>query len=121
MEPPPPSSEDKPYLLAQTAAVTLIPGVVFSGSRDGSLRAYSSDSGRIVWEFATAHEFETVNGVKAKGGTLDVSGTAVVDGIVLTTSGYSQFGGLSGNVLLAFSAGGRLPKAGTPQVGRERK
>jgi polyvinyl alcohol dehydrogenase (cytochrome) len=96
----------EPCLPAQTAAVTLIPGVVFSGSRDGFLRAYSSISGRILWEFGTAREFETVNGVKGKGGTLDVSGAAVVDGIVLTTSGYSQFGGIAGNVLLAFSDGG---------------
>jgi polyvinyl alcohol dehydrogenase (cytochrome) len=104
--PAPTCGDREPCLPAQTAAVTLIPGVVFSGSRDGFLRAYSSISGRILWEFATAREFETVNGVKAKGGTLDVSGAAVVDGIVLTTSGYSQFGGIAGNVLLAFSIGG---------------
>jgi polyvinyl alcohol dehydrogenase (cytochrome) len=104
--PTPPCGERQPCLPAQTAAVTLIPGVVFSGSRDGFLRAYSSNSGRILWEFGTAREFETVNGVRGKGGTLDVGGAAVVDGIVLTTSGYSQFGGVAGNVLLAFSEGG---------------
>jgi polyvinyl alcohol dehydrogenase (cytochrome) len=104
--PAPTCGDREPCLPAQTAAVTLIPGVVFSGSRDGFLRAYSSISGRILWEFATAREFETVNGVKGNGGTLDVSGAAVVDGIVLTTSGYSQFGGIAGNVLLAFSIGG---------------
>jgi polyvinyl alcohol dehydrogenase (cytochrome) len=102
--PAPPCGARKLCLPAQTAAVTLIPGVVFSGSRDGFLRAYSSISGRILWEFCTAREFETVNGVKAKGGTLDVSGAMVVDGIVLTTSGYPDFGGIGGNVLLAFSA-----------------
>jgi polyvinyl alcohol dehydrogenase (cytochrome) len=96
----------KPCLSAQTAAVTLIPGVVFSGSREGILRAYSSSAGRVLWEFGTAREFETVNGSKAKGGTLDVSGAAVVDGIVLTASGYPMFGGVAGNVLLAFSPNG---------------
>ena len=104
--PAPACGDRKPCLPAQTAAVTLIPGTVFSGSRDGFLRAYSSISGRILWEFGTAREFETVNGVKARGGTLDVSGAAVVDGMVLTTSGYPQFGGIGGNVLLAFSEGG---------------
>ena len=84
----------KPCLSAQTAAVTLIPGVVFSGSREGTLRAYSSSAGRVLWEFGTAREFETVNGVRAKGGTLDVSGATVVDGIVLTASGYPMFGGV---------------------------
>ena len=105
---PAPTCGDRiPCLAAQTAAVTLIPGTVFSGARDGVFRAYSSTSGRILWEFGTARTFETVNGVKAKGGTLDVGGAAVVDGIVLTASGYPQFGGLGGNVLLAFSADGR--------------
>jgi polyvinyl alcohol dehydrogenase (cytochrome) len=110
--PTPPCGDRVPCLPAQTAAVTLIPGVVFSGSRDGFLRAYSSVSGRILWEYSTAGEFETVNGVRAKGGTLDVSGATAVDGTVLTTSGYPQYGGIAGNVLLAFSVdtGGDHPR-----------
>lgn len=70
------------------------------------LRAYSSNAGQILWEFGTAREFDTVNGLKAKGGTLDVSGAAVTNGIVLTASGYPLFGGIGGNVLLAFSPNG---------------
>src|SRR5207244_4235656 len=34
---------------AQPAAVSVIPGVVFSGSLDGHLRAYDSATGRVVW------------------------------------------------------------------------
>jgi len=36
---------------AQSAAVTAIPGVVFSGSFDGHLRAYAADDGHIVWDW----------------------------------------------------------------------
>src|SRR5262249_2722088 len=88
---------------AQSAAVTAIPGIVFSGSYDGHLRGYSSEDGKIQWDFDTAREFQTVNGVKAKGGSLDGPGAVVVNGIVFVNSGYSRFGGMPGNVLLAFA------------------
>jgi len=52
----------------QRAALTAIPGIVFSGSQDGGVRAYSAADGSIVWQFDTNKEFETVNGVTANGG-----------------------------------------------------
>ena len=89
---------------AQSAAVTVVPGVVFSGSVDGYLRAYSSSTGRVLWDTDTARDFTTVNGKAAKGGSIDVGGPAVVDGMIFVNSGYGQWGGMPGNVLLAFSA-----------------
>jgi polyvinyl alcohol dehydrogenase (cytochrome) len=88
---------------AQSAAVSAMPGVVFSGSVDGHLRAYSTADGRIIWDFNTAREFETVNQVPAKGGSIDAAGPAIADGLVVTNSGYSLWKGLPGNVLLVFS------------------
>jgi polyvinyl alcohol dehydrogenase (cytochrome) len=88
---------------AQSAPVSAMPGVVFSGSIDGHLRAYSTPDGRIIWDFNTAKEFETVNHVQAKGGSLDAAGPAIAEGFVVTNSGYSLWRGLPGNVLLAFS------------------
>src|SRR5215470_4252260 len=35
---------------AQSAAVTAIPGVAFSGSFDGHLRAYSAATGEVLWD-----------------------------------------------------------------------
>jgi polyvinyl alcohol dehydrogenase (cytochrome) len=92
---------------AQSAAVTAIPGVIFSGSLDGHLRAYSAATGEILWDADTAREFETVNGKAARGGSLDAAGPAVVNGIVYVNSGYGQWGGMPGNVLLAFSVAGK--------------
>jgi polyvinyl alcohol dehydrogenase (cytochrome) len=92
---------------AQSAAVTAIPDVVFSGSIDGHLRAYSTTTGAVIWDVDTAREFETVNGKPARGGSLDVGGPAVVNGVVFVNSGYGQWGGMPGNVLLAFSADGK--------------
>jgi polyvinyl alcohol dehydrogenase (cytochrome) len=88
---------------AQSAAVTSIPGVVFSPSMDGHVRGYNAEDGKVIWDFDTAREFPTVNGIKAKGGSIDGPGAVVVGGMLFVNSGYSRFGGLPGNVLLAFA------------------
>ena len=87
---------------AQPAAVTAISGVVFSGSMDGHLRAFAAADGKLLWDVDTAKAFDTVNGVKATGGSLDGAGAVVSNGVVLVNSGYPRFGGMPGNVLLAF-------------------
>ena len=86
------------------AAVTLIPGVLFAGGMDGILRAVQPENGNPIWEFNTAQEFKTVNGVPAKGGSIGAAGPTVTDGMVFVGSGYVGFqNGVPGNVLLAFA------------------
>ena len=92
---------------AQSAAVTAIPGAVFSGGVDGHLRAYSAADGRILWDYDTEHDYQTVNGVKAAGGSLDESGPVIVGGVLYVNSGYFFQGSTAGNVLLAFSVDGK--------------
>jgi polyvinyl alcohol dehydrogenase (cytochrome) len=92
---------------ALSAPAALIPGVVFAGSIDGHLRAYATRDGSVIWDWDTAREVPTVNGVAAQGGSIDVGGPAIANGVVLTTSGYGTWGGMRGNVLLAFSVDGR--------------
>jgi polyvinyl alcohol dehydrogenase (cytochrome) len=92
---------------AQSAAVTAIPGAVFSGAADGHLRAYSASTGEILWDVDTEREFESVNGKPAHGGAMDVAGPAVVNGMVFVNSGYGQWGGTAGNAFLAFSVNGK--------------
>jgi len=88
---------------AQPSAVTAIEGAVISGSLDGHLRAYSSADGRVLWDFDTAREYVTANGVAAKGGSLDGAGPVIAGGMLFVNSGYPRFGGMPGNVLLAFA------------------
>ena len=88
---------------SQSAAVTAIPGAAFSGGLDGRLRAYATDTGRIIWDVNTTGAHQTVNGVAATGGAIDGPGPVVVDGMVYVNSGYAFIGGAPGNVLLAFS------------------
>jgi polyvinyl alcohol dehydrogenase (cytochrome) len=92
---------------AQSSAVTVIPGVVFSGSVDGHIRGYSTNDGKVIWDFNTEQEFKTVNGVNGKGGSIDGPGPTVAGGMVFVNSGYGSFAGMPGNVLLAFSIDGR--------------
>ncbi|MDB5242700.1 MAG: pvaA [Spirosoma sp.] len=86
-----------------SAAITLIPGVVFGGSLDGMLHAYSTTDGRTLWDFNTDQAFDSVNGVRASGGTIDSSGPVVVGDQLFVNSGYAKFGEKAGNVLLAFT------------------
>ncbi len=100
--PPPGCGDRRPCSPAQSAAVTATPGVVWSGAEDGHLRAYSTANGKILWDYDTAHEYQTVNKIAGKGGAIDVAGPVVAGGMVFALSGYPARGGLSGNVLLAF-------------------
>lgn len=104
---PPPCGERPNCSPAQSAAVTAIPGAVFSGSVDGHLRGYSARDGKIIWDFDTTQEFTTVNGVTARGGSIDGPGPTVAGGMLYAGSGYGAWGGLPGNVLLAFSVDGK--------------
>lgn len=91
----------------QSAAISVIPGAVFSGALNGHFRAYSTSNGEILWDFETNKKFETLNGIEAKGGSIDAGGPTIVHGMVYTNSGYGLFGGIAGNVLLAFSVDGK--------------
>jgi polyvinyl alcohol dehydrogenase (cytochrome) len=91
---------------AQPAPVTAIPGVVFLGSWDGHLRAYEAAAGKVIWDFDTLQDFESVNGVKAHGGSINSMGPAIAGGMVFITSGYGG-NAMPGNVLLAFSVDGK--------------
>lgn len=89
----------------QSAAVSAIAGIAFTGGWEGILRALSTDDGKILWQFNTAQAFQSVNGVPAKGGSMGGPGPVVANGMLYVGSGYANVGGgMPGNVLLAFSA-----------------
>ena len=91
----------------QPAAVTALPGIVLSGSLDGHLRGYESETGQVIFDVNTAAEFKTANGVTARGGSFNGPGATVAGGTVFVTSGYGSLGFMAGNVLLAFSVDGK--------------
>ena len=85
-----------------SAAATLAPGVVFGGSLDGSVRAFSARDGTILWTFDTNRQFKGINGISGSGGSIDSSGPVVAGRFVYVTSGYDKFGQKGGNLLFAF-------------------
>lgn len=98
------STTPRNCIQALSAAISVIPGVVFAGTTTGMLRAHSTKDGKVLWETNTAQEFTTVNGVPGKGGSINGPGPVVAGNMLLTNSGYAYLGtGLAGNVLLAFT------------------
>lgn len=102
--PNPPCGDRKSCKPSHAAAVTAIPGAVFSGTMDGQLYAYSAETGKIFWQFNSVQDFRTVNGVTTNGGSMSNAGATVVDGMLFVHSGYSHHGAvIPGNVFLAFA------------------
>jgi polyvinyl alcohol dehydrogenase (cytochrome) len=90
---------------AQAGSPAAIPGIVFSGSWDGHMRAYATASGAIVWDVDTAKSVMAVNKVTAVGGAISGYPVIVTDGMVYVTSGAASMTH-PGNALLAYSVDG---------------
>ena len=98
--PPTPSCAGKQGCsMAQRSPPTVIPGVVFSPSMDGHIRAFEVETGKIIWDFDAVREYTTTNGIPGRGGSFSSTGAVIVDGMLYVNSGYSS---MPGNVLLAF-------------------
>ena len=100
----PPSCDEIGYqcMTALSAPLSAMPGAVFAGAHNGRLLAYSSKDGSVLWKQETNREFDTVNGVEAKGGSIDGAGVVIAGGMVIVNSGYDKFGEIPGNVLLVY-------------------
>ena len=98
-------TEDRAKHPGQDGPLAEIPGVIFSGGFDGVLRALSASDGKVVWQFDTLREFQTLNGVAAKGGSIGSAGPVLAGGMLFVPSGYVGVrNGIPGNVLLAFAS-----------------
>ena len=87
---------------AQSAARHFDPGRrVLRLGRRRNARVRERD-GKILWTFDTNRDFDSVNGVKADGGSIDGPGPVVAGGMLYVTAGNAGFVGTPGNVLLAF-------------------
>lgn len=91
---------------AQAGSAAAIPGIVFSGSWDGHMRAYAAKDGAIVWDVDTARTVDAVNNAKATGGAISGYPVIVSAGMVYVTSGAASMTH-PGNALLAFSVEGQ--------------
>lgn len=85
-----------------SGAPTIIDGAVVTGSLDGRLFVIDARTGQQIWKFDSLREYQTLNGVPGRGGSIDAASIVGVNGLVLVGSGYGMFGQAPGNVLLAF-------------------
>ncbi len=89
-----------------SAPATAIPGAVFAGHLDGYLVAYDGETGDVLWEYNTATDIEGINGVTGRGGSMSGAGPLVIDGHVISNSGYGLYFHEAGNLLMVFSVDG---------------
>ncbi|MDH3992941.1 MAG: dehydrogenase, partial [Gammaproteobacteria bacterium] len=85
-----------------SAATLATPELAFSAGLDGKVRAFDITSGEVLWQTTTAQPFDADNGIEGHGGAIDVGGQVIADGWLYVQSGYSMFGQLPGNMLLAY-------------------
>lgn len=94
--PTPSCNGKKGCMEANSAAPTVMPGIVFAGTLDGHMRAYSTTDGHILWDYDTAKPFQAVNGIERKDGSIDGPSPVIADGMLLVNSGYGSFGEMPG-------------------------
>ena len=102
-----------------SAAVVATSDLLFAGGLDGWLHAYDAETGKILWSFDTWKEYESTNGLPARGGAIDVHGPVVAGDMVFLQSGYGTFGQQGGNTLLAFRLEPSAKKEKEPSASKE--
>jgi polyvinyl alcohol dehydrogenase (cytochrome) len=85
-----------------STAPTLIDGTVVTAALNGQIYVNDAKTGKLLWTYETAKEYDGINGVKGKGGAIDSNSITAANGLLLVNSGYGMFGQTPGNMLLAF-------------------
>jgi len=85
-----------------STAPTIVDGAVVAAGLDGTVYVLDKATGKLLWSYATAKEYDGINGVKGKGGSIDSNSITAMNGLLLVNSGYGMFGQAGGNMLLAF-------------------
>jgi len=84
-----------------SATPLIVDGALISAGIDGRLFIFDRDDGRLLLTYDTVREYDTVNGVAARGGSIDSHSIAAGGGMLFVGSGYGRFNQTPGNVLLA--------------------
>lgn len=85
-----------------SAPATATDELVLSGALNGHLFAHDRDSGEVVWEYNSLQDYKTINGVEARGGSLDATGPVLSGDYMIVNTGYAVFGQIPGNTMLVF-------------------
>lgn len=85
-----------------SAAITASDELVFASALDGRFLVHDARTGERLFSDDTWKSFDTLNGVPAEGGAIDVHGPYVAGDMVFIQSGYGSFGQKGGNALIAY-------------------
>jgi polyvinyl alcohol dehydrogenase (cytochrome) len=92
-----------PQYYGNSGAALGLDDMVLAGTLNGKLQAFSPENGSVIWEYDTKRPFDTLNGIKGHGGSLDNAGSvAIGNGYMVVQSGYSYINQMPGNVVLVF-------------------
>lgn len=87
---------------AYSAPITATDELILAGSLSGYLFAHDPETGALLWEYNTVRDYDTINGVAARGGSLDATGPVLTGDYMIVNTGYATFGQMPGNAVLVF-------------------
>lgn len=87
---------------AYSGPATSTDGLVIASSLSGYLFAHDAETGELVWEMNTVQDYPTINGVAARGGSIDATGPVLSGDYMIVSSGYATFSQMPGNAVLVF-------------------
>jgi polyvinyl alcohol dehydrogenase (cytochrome) len=87
-----------------SAAPLVIDGVVIAATLGAEVMMFDGATGEILNRIDTLGPKETINGIAAKGGSIDSHALSAGAGLLLVNSGYGGFNQTGGNALIAYRA-----------------
>jgi polyvinyl alcohol dehydrogenase (cytochrome) len=85
-----------------SAAPVTVDGAVVAGTLGGEVMIFDGKTGELLKTLDTIGPKATINGVAAKGGSIDSHAISAGAGMIFVNSGYGGFGQTPGNALIAY-------------------
>ena len=85
-----------------SAPPLVVDGAVLAAGLDGRLWVLEAATGKVLASLDTAGPRDSLNGLPARGGSIDSGGLYAGGGMVFVGSGYAAFGQPAGNALIAY-------------------
>jgi polyvinyl alcohol dehydrogenase (cytochrome) len=89
-------------LFGLSGAPTVIGDHIVTGGLDGRVYVVERKTGKLVSQWDTARDFDTLNGVKGNGASVDNASIIAANGLLIMNSGYGLFGQGAGNVMIGY-------------------